>query len=405
MAETAYDPYAQSDIGSRALGGEYIDSMNFYWFDPVTETTGSTTEGWSRVPDSVKPYTYINPTNRNNARNKFYEMGGSFGSPVGSDGSSGGGGILSGLNYARSIAGGENVPSMIAPGMSYSMDQPMGYTAPGASRIDSNRLGEQLPPGVDNGIDMSRFFPNREDQLKTLQSIFGPEVQYATSMTGADLGLPMGGGTPMPAGVLFDESSVRQMPEVRPQTVSPLGSLDTTYLSDIDFSGLLGTPSPQVDFPVAPPEVVANQPVYQDPILNMTDQNYFPVTGEDLGITATDMLPQSSPPSLGASLFDNVNIIPEAPEPMPLVDTSVLTPESNVDMNALQDIIDNLGLLNESQGIPVIPQIQSPVMPLLDVNPQIDFPIVQNTRNVSSDIRSLLSNSPINFDAVRNYGR
>ena len=83
MAETTYDPYAQSDIGSRALGGEYIDSMNFYWFDPVTETTGSTTEGWSRVPDSVKPYTYINPTNRNNARNKFYEMGGSFGSSVG----------------------------------------------------------------------------------------------------------------------------------------------------------------------------------------------------------------------------------------------------------------------------------------------------------------------------------
>lgn len=377
MAETTYDPYAQSDIGSRALGGEYIDSMNFYWFDPVTETTGSTTEGWSRVPDSVKPYTYINPTNRNNARNKFYEMGGSFGSPVGSDGSLGGG-ILSGLNYARSIAGGENVPSMIAPGMSYSMDQPMGYTAPGASRIE--------PP---------RFFPSVQD----------PNV----GMTGADLGLPMGGGTPMPAGVLFDESSVRQMPEVRPQTVSPLGSLDTTYLSDIDFSGLLGTPNPQVDFPVAPSEVVAsamaNQPVYQDPILNMADQNYFPVTGEDLGITATDMLPQSSPPSLGASLFDNVNIIPEAPEPMPLVDTSVLTPESNVDMNALQDIIDNLGLLNESQGIPVIPQIQSPVMPLLDVNPQIDFPIVQNTRNVSSDIGSLLSNSPINFDAVRNYGR
>jgi hypothetical protein len=131
MVETAYDPYGQSDIGSRALGGEYIDSMNFYWFDPVTETTGSTTEGWSRVPDSVKPYTYINPTNRNNARNKFYEMGGSFGSPIGNDGTSVGGGILSGLNYARSIAGGENVPSMIAPGVGYSEEFPMGYTMEG----------------------------------------------------------------------------------------------------------------------------------------------------------------------------------------------------------------------------------------------------------------------------------
>jgi hypothetical protein len=355
MAETAYDPYAQSDIGSRALGGEYIDSMNFYWFDPVTETTGSTTEGWSRVPDSVKPYTYINPTNRNNARNKFYEMGGSFGSSVGSDGSSGGGGILSGLNYARSIAGGENVPSMIAPGMSYSMDQPMGYTAPGASRIE--------PP---------RFFPSVQD----------PNV----GMTGADLGLPMGVGTPMPAGVLFDESSVRQIPEERPQTISPLGSLDLSYLNDIDFSGLLGTPNPQVDFPVVPPEVVASavDNLPQDPILNMVNEKSIPITGADLGITGTNMLPEPSPPSLGASLFDNISIIPEAPEPMPLADTSVLTPESNVDINALQEIINNLGLLNEPQGIPVIPQIQSPIIPLLDANPQLDFPVAEKLPVIKS---------------------
>ena len=67
------------------------------------------------------------------------------------------------------------------------------------------------------------------------------------------------------------------------------------------------------------------------------------------------------------------------PEPMPLVDTILSTPEPNIDMNTLQDIIDNLGLLNESQGIPVIPQIPSPIMPLLDVNPQIDFPVARNT--------------------------
>ena len=34
----------------------------------------------------------------------------------------------SGLNYAQSIAGGENVPNMIAPGMSYSAAMPQGYT-------------------------------------------------------------------------------------------------------------------------------------------------------------------------------------------------------------------------------------------------------------------------------------
>ena len=34
----------------------------------------------------------------------------------------------SGLNYAQSIAGGQNVPNMIAPGVSYSAEQPGGYT-------------------------------------------------------------------------------------------------------------------------------------------------------------------------------------------------------------------------------------------------------------------------------------
>jgi len=36
--------------------------------------------------------------------------------------------FTSGLNYARSIAGGENVPDMIAPGVSYSAARPQGYT-------------------------------------------------------------------------------------------------------------------------------------------------------------------------------------------------------------------------------------------------------------------------------------
>ena len=54
--ETAYDPYAYSDIGSRALGGEKIYNRNFYWFDPVTQKSGMTTEGYSRVligPDLI----------------------------------------------------------------------------------------------------------------------------------------------------------------------------------------------------------------------------------------------------------------------------------------------------------------------------------------------------------------
>ena len=66
-----YDPFAYSDLGSRALGGEYIDSMTFHWFDPTTGKGGSTTEGWSRVPDSAKPYTYLNKEEANEAKENF----------------------------------------------------------------------------------------------------------------------------------------------------------------------------------------------------------------------------------------------------------------------------------------------------------------------------------------------
>ena len=66
-----YDPFAYSDLGSRALGGEYIDSMTFHWFDPTTGKGGSTTEGWSRVPDSAKPYTYLDKAEANEAKENF----------------------------------------------------------------------------------------------------------------------------------------------------------------------------------------------------------------------------------------------------------------------------------------------------------------------------------------------
>jgi len=66
-----YDPFAYSDLGSRALGGEYINSMTFHWFDPTTGKGGSTTEGWSRVPDSAKPYTYLNKEEANKAKENF----------------------------------------------------------------------------------------------------------------------------------------------------------------------------------------------------------------------------------------------------------------------------------------------------------------------------------------------
>tara|TARA_B100001250_G_scaffold321231_1_gene284232 strand:+ start:1365 stop:2414 length:1050 start_codon:yes stop_codon:yes gene_type:complete len=349
MAETAYDPYAYSDIGSRALGGEKIYNRNFYWFDPVTQKSGMTTEGWSRVPDWARPYTYIDPSARNAAETKFYQSGGTGIGVGGGDGKSNN--LLSGLDFARSIAGGEAAASMIAPGVSYSQERPGGYTQDDLN-YESGFFNEGRAPVLNLGTGQGAYDP------------IPNQMPYA------------------PPGTTIEKFV---QPETRPQTVSPLGSLDTTYLSDIDFRGLLndidlsglsGLPSPQVDFPIATPEVVesavANQPIYQDPILDMVE----PVANNE--IIATDIIPEPSYPSLGASLFDNVNIIPEAPEPMPLVNASVATPESSVDINALQNLVNNIGLLNEPMAVP---QNNTPSVPLN------------------------IFDAPINFDAIRTYGR
>lgn len=52
--------------------------------------------------------------------------------------------FMSGPNYARLIAGGENVEQMIAPGVSYSPEQPMGYNAAGS-------IMQPQPPQEDSG--------------------------------------------------------------------------------------------------------------------------------------------------------------------------------------------------------------------------------------------------------------
>ena len=231
MAEPTYDPYAYSDIGKRALGGEYINSMNFFWFDPVTGEEGQTTEGWSRVPDSVKPYTYLEPGSRNEARNTFYESGAAFGGAGGLSGGMGGGGLLSGQAYAQQIAGGMPFEQVVAPGMSFSPDQPMGYTAQGATPF-------QPRPA---------FFPSVQD----------PSV----GMTGADLGLPMGAGTPMPAGTTFDPDSIRQMAPVAPAGVSASAIANLPVeLEPLDVEGLLA--NVDVD------ELLKNIKVLSNSILN-----------------------------------------------------------------------------------------------------------------------------------------
>ena len=88
----------------------------------------------------------------------------------------------SGLNYAQSIAGGQNVPNMIAPGVSYSAEQPGGYT-----QADLNGTPPPPPPVYQQPDDPSFFgtgiggvtIPGgRRDKMPPLRNIFGnnPDV-------------------------------------------------------------------------------------------------------------------------------------------------------------------------------------------------------------------------------------
>ena len=71
--------------------------------------------------------------------------------------------------------------NLLASGITPQMPTPAVTPAP-------NDLGELLPLGTDNGIDMSDFLGNREDSLAAAQAMFGPQVQYATPTTGTGSG-------------------------------------------------------------------------------------------------------------------------------------------------------------------------------------------------------------------------
>ena len=400
MAEPTYDPYAYSDIGRRALGGEYIDAMNFFWFDPVTGEEGQTTEGWSRVPDYAKPYTYLDPASRNQARNTFYESGAAFGGTGGFGG--GMGGLLSGQAYAQQIAGGMPFEQVVAPGMSFSPDQPMGYIAEGATPF-------QPRPA---------FFPSVQD----------PSV----GMTGADLGLPMGAGTPMPAGVTFDPESIRQIPAPQIDIEGLLADVDVDEL--LKNIGLQKIPEPvipeelpvsllsPVEEPVIPEPTPILSPIttplqVQEPIgreipealdipvqtlqdlpLNLglpmiveEPQILEPVVTENLG------LPQINIPQITAIQEPIVETPTTVPLAIPEVVTPVLSAQAQEKIDRLsKNMIDAMGI-NIPQTATLAtadtPPTQTFIAPALNV----DTPLPASQRTIELPTATNLGISPFGF--------
>jgi hypothetical protein len=281
--------------------------MNFFWFDPVTGEEGQTTEGWSRVPDSAKPYTYLNPGERNLARNTFYESGAAFGGTGGFGGAGGmGGGLLSGQAYAQQIAGGMPFEQVVAPGMSFSPDQPMGYIAEGATPFQP------------------RAFP----------------------VTGADLGLPTGEGTPMPAGTTFEGAPIRMPAPSVMGSPLPLDIDIDELLKDIDVEQAIeNLPTPTVT-----PQPVA-APVVSTPITP-------PVLPQ--------IIPEAQP------VMPSIPVTPpvmEAPTPMVDVPMNLGLPMiENIAPVQIPEIPFQLPQISQPVSIPTLPMVNTPVMPQPMVN-------------------------------------
>jgi len=100
----------------------------------------------------------------------------------------------SGLEYALAVAGGENVPGMIAPGVSYSSEFPMGYMADG---LAPPPMPVPMPTPMPATLeDFQRVDPFAALNAQLSDSLTNPtSAMYSTDVgTGASMGL----GAPMP---------------------------------------------------------------------------------------------------------------------------------------------------------------------------------------------------------------
>ena len=251
----------------------------------------------------------------------------------------------SGLDYARSIAGGQNVPNMIAPGVSYSAAQPQGYTQ---ADLNPNHAYEGPAPvlnlGTGNGLTIPNqmpFAPAGVTVPEKIEPLYRP-LDFTNIQNIID-GLNL-------------EDIYKNLPFMQQQPSNEISDF-------VDITGEdLGIANPHLDSPIfEAPEtinsVVDNLPTYQDPIVNLVQD--LPTNN----INVTDIVPEPSYPSLGASLFNNEAVIPAAPEPTPLVD--------------VQEVLDSFSLLNETPTVPAIsePLDFNPYERVPDVNIQMPNPL------------------------------
>ena len=276
--------------------------------------------------------------------------------------------MLSGQAYAGLISGGQAVPSMIAPGVSYSMNSPMGYTAPGASAVpfpsyqppegvvvNNPNVNNPYPDYVDPYSIENRYYDavtnqQERDALSLLSdydrenvNLFALQDRIENPLEDLSLEEILSLNNPAP------------VVDTRPATISPLGSLDTTYINDIDFSGLINTPAVNVPVttvdPIGNPVTPSEIPSPTEPVRTIVPiPNASPVvtpTPQETIIEPIDTLPIEPvyiPPTepIGTLPTQPINLLPETYVD-PVMTLPSLPYSGPIDYEALAEALGLLG--------------------------------------------------------------
>jgi hypothetical protein len=272
-------------------------------------------------------------------------------------------GYSSGQRYAQSIAGGENIPGMIAPGVSYSAARPEGYTqadltpafyggptapvmpsAPTQGTPFAPNEGFVQMPSAPQGVAMpERYTPmiTNAESLKNLSDLFNANMPSGTQVSFD----PFIDGEPMAIDDLIPsvssspiDFSFNPFEEIAPVVEPMVEDLPSTGSSPIDFSFnpfvdinvpeiVIPTPNPTpVDAPVDMP--FRPDPIQFEPEPFFESIPYQPVTTiEDYDIPV-DVIPELPVVSL--------QDLPTGPVDMPFI------PNDSMPSISMQDYNDQL---------------------------------------------------------------
>lgn len=283
-------------------------------------------------------------------------------------------GYSSGQRYAQSIAGGQNVPGMIAPGVSYSMENPQGYTQaelnaenrfynPGLAPVmpSAPTQGNPVPPdyetmpGAPTGtpntlVPITSNTPNRyspiitdADSLKNLTDLFNVNLPNNIGVS-FDPFIP---GEPMAIDDL--QPTLFDIP-----FTPPANNLPSTESSPIDFSFNPFVDSLNVD-PVVDNVVIDNLPSTGSSQIDFTspinfklpiDKPYEPIVVDQIpqpiDVPVDPMPSYFVPETPVVSLQD----LPTSPVGMPKPVLQEIMQEQDAQQE-LQDIIASKEILQE----------------------------------------------------------